>query len=89
MSNKVRAVIRARLRERIRALQHADAEPGLGSVRLESAPKMKAEIQDELAAAGIEYPKRATKAELEALASPTTTPDVADLVAEDLEVSKS
>lgn len=90
MSSKAREVIRARIRDRIRAAQHL--EPGLGAVRLEApAPtKTKAEIQDELVAAGIDFPKKATKAELEALqqAGPTT-PDLEDIVAEDIEAAKS
>lgn len=80
--SKVRDVVRARIRERIRA-QQAATEPGLGSVTLAPA-KTKAEIQDELTAAGVEYPKKATKAELEALMPQNTTPDLAGLVAEDI-----
>lgn len=75
--SKVTDAIAAR-RERRRAHQAAEVAHGLGHVRL--APKTKAEIQDELTIAGVEFPKRATKAELEALAQP----DVADLVAEDI-----
>ncbi len=71
MSN-VQKVVRARIQARIRAAQQT--EPGLGSVTLEPvsvepAAKTKAELQDELTAAGVEFPKKATKAELEALTS--------------------
>ncbi len=66
MSN-VQKVVRARIQARIRAAQ--PAEPGLGNVTLEPATKTKAELQDELTAAGVEFPKKATKAELEALTS--------------------
>ncbi len=62
--SKVTDAIRAREKAR-RAL--VNTEPGLGRVVLN--PKTKAEIQDELTIAGIEFPKKATKAELEALAS--------------------
>jgi hypothetical protein len=63
--SKVKDVVRARIKARI-AAQHQPAQPGLGSVTLE---KTKAELQDELTAAGIDYPKNARKAELEALLS--------------------
>ena len=79
--SKVRDVVRARIRDRIRAQQQV--EPGLGSVTL-APQKTKAEIQDELAAAGVEFPKKATKAELEALMPANTTPDLEGLVAEDI-----
>jgi hypothetical protein len=64
--------VRARIQARIRAAQQT--EPGLGNVTLEPvtvepAAKTKAELQDELTAAGVEFPKKATKAELEALTS--------------------
>lgn len=86
MSSKIREVVRARIRERIRASQQADTAPGLGSVTLEtpSPVKTKAEIQDELTAAGVEFPKKATKAELEALVPHNTTPDLGNVVAEDI-----
>jgi hypothetical protein len=80
--SKVRDVVRARIRDRIRA-QQQQLEPGLGSVTL-APQKTKAEIQDELAAAGVEFPKKATKAELEALMPANTTPDLEGLVAEDI-----
>jgi hypothetical protein len=63
--SKVTQAIRAREAAR-RAHQEAEVARGLGHVRL--APKTKAELQDELTIAGIEFPKKATKAELEALA---------------------
>ncbi len=88
MSSKVREVVRARIRDRIRAAQQT--EPGLGAARLEApAPtKTKAELQDELTAAGIDFPKKATKADLEALIRQNTTPDLGELVAEDIEAEK-
>jgi hypothetical protein len=79
--SKVTDAIRAR-RERRRAFQESEVAHGLGHVRL--APKTKAELQDELTIAGIEFPKKATKAELEALSQP----DVAGLVAEDLALAQ-
>lgn len=62
--SKVRDVVRARIKARI-AAQH-QGESGLGSVTLEPT-KTKAEIRDELDAAGVEYPRSARKADLEAL----------------------
>ena len=59
--SKVKDVVRARIKARIAAQNRVAAEP-------EPVPvKTKAEIQDELTAAGIDYPKDARKAELEAL----------------------
>jgi len=59
--SKVKDVVRARIKARIAAQNRVAAEP-------EPAPvKTKAEIQDELTAAGIDYPRDARKAELEAL----------------------
>jgi len=84
--SKVKDVVRARIKARIAAMNRP-AEPGLGSVTL--APvKTKAEIQDELAAAGVEYPKNARKADLEALLPGNTTPDLGAVVAEDVEEEK-
>jgi len=86
----VKDVVRARIKARIAAQQHPNARPGLDSVTLETpSPKTKAELQDELAAAGIEYPKNARKADLEALMPENTSPDTAELVAEDLGESTS
>jgi phosphoribosyl-dephospho-CoA transferase len=85
MSSNVRDVVRARIRDRIRAVGQVDATPGLGSVTLEtpSPVKTKAELQDELTAAGVEFSKRATRSDLEALLPGNTTPDLGALVAED------
>lgn len=66
--SKLREVLRARRAARIQYLQQSDVE-GLGPVRIELAPKTKAELQDELTAAGVEYPSKATKADLEKLAA--------------------
>jgi hypothetical protein len=87
MSSKVRDVVRARIKARKAAQQQA-AEPGLGSVTL-APTKTKAEIQDELDAAGVKYSKSARKAELEALLPGNTTPDLDEIVAEDIEAAKS
>lgn len=65
MSSKVREVVRARIKARI-AAQQAPREPGLGSVTVEPV-KTKAELRDELDAAGIEYAKNARRDELAAL----------------------
>ena len=87
--SKVKDVVRARIKARIAAQQQANQDPGLGSVTLETPPaKTKAEIQDELAAAGVEYPKNARKADLEALLPGNTTPDLGAVVAEDVEEEK-
>jgi hypothetical protein len=59
--SKVRDVVRARIKARIDAQNRVAAAPVAGP------SKTKAELQDELDAAGIEYPKDARKAELEAL----------------------
>ena len=71
MSN-VQKVVRARIQAQ-RAAAAQPTEPGLGNVTLEPAAvepvKTKAELQDELTAAGVEFPTKATKAELEALLS--------------------
>ena len=82
--SKVKDVVRARIKARIAAMQHPNVRPGLDSVTLEtpSPTKTKAELQDELTAAGVEFPKKATKADLEALQN--TSPDLPELVAEDL-----
>src|SRR6185436_20413789 len=86
LMSKVKDVVRARIKARIAAMNRP-AEPGLGSVTL--APvKTKAEIQDELDAAGVEYPKNARKADLEALLPGNTTPDLGAVVAEDVEQEK-
>lgn len=86
--SKVRDVVRARIKARIAAAQQT--EPGLGAVRLESPPaKTKAELQDELTAVGIEFPKNARKADLEALLPENTTPDLDEIVAEDIGEAKS
>ena len=87
----VKDVVRARIKARIAAQQHPNVAPGLDSVTLETpAPtKTKAELRDELDAAGIEYPKNARKADLEALMPENTSPDTAELVAEDLGESTS
>ena len=89
MSSKVKDVVRARIKARIAAMK--SAEPGLGRVTLDtpalerpSLVKTKAEIQDELTAAGVEYPKNARKADLEALLPGNTTPDFDVVVADDL-----
>lgn len=88
--SKVRDVVRARIKARIAAQREAaEADTGLGSVTLENPPaKTKAELQDELTAAGIEYPKNARKADLEALLPGNTTPDLGSVVAEDIEEEK-
>lgn len=67
--SKVRDVVRARIKARIAAQHHPDVAPGLDRVTLEtpSPVKTNAELRDELDAAGIEYPKNARKADLEAL----------------------
>lgn len=82
--SKVKDVVRARIKARIAAQHKADT--GLGTVRLEvpSQVKTKAELQDELTAAGVEFPKSARKADLEALLPESTSPDLPQLVAEDL-----
>ena len=55
MSN-VKDVVRARIKARIAAQNRAAAEP------VAAPTKTKAELQDELTAAGVEYPKNARKA---------------------------
>lgn len=72
--SKVKDVVRARIKARIAAQHKADT--GLD--------KTKAELQDELTAAGVEFPKNARKADLEALLPENTSPDLPQLVAEDL-----
>jgi len=67
----VKDVVRARIKARIAAQNHPAPEP--------PPTKTKAEIQDELTAAGIEYPKDARKPDLEALlAEPRIAPDYAE-----------
>jgi hypothetical protein len=86
--SKVRDVVRARIKARIAEQRRvAEAAEGLGSVTL-APTKTKAEIQDELDAAGIEYDKKARKADLEALLPGNTTPDLGEVVAEDIEEEK-
>lgn len=84
--SKVREVVHAR-RAALKAYLEQAREPGLGSVTL-VPKKTKAELQDELDAAGIEYDKKARKADLEALLPGNTTPDLGSVVAEDIEEEK-
>jgi hypothetical protein len=85
--SKLREVLRARRAAGKAYLVEANEGEGLGSVTI-SPKKTRAEIIDELNAAGVTFDKKARRDDLEALLPGNTTPDLGAVVAEDIEEEK-